>query len=306
MSTKLSHNQVHTLPWEMPDLSTSPLDLSELEAEIQDLFTNQPGVKPHRQNEGSACLHRVGTGKAAVGWAPEVFDQVAVGELPANWAFFGDAPDTGLAEADSIDEIRRNRAAAKEILEKAHRDAQEVILRAEQEAAEMRARNQAKVDQAITEGRQQGWDSARQEAASMLQSVSAMIQEIASWKAGLFTQGETILREMAHEIAVVMFGEGVQMDNEGLQRNLNRILENAHSLGDLKIFINPRDAATLDHSWREVQELVMGSRVQLIPSDSILPGGCFVQGQMGTVDAQVETQLKAVLETLNTPVEGEV
>ena len=55
----------------------------------------------------------------------------------------------------------------------------------------------------------------------------------------------------------------------------------------------------LDPAWREYQQLISGNRIQIIPSDGIKAGGCFVQGQMGTVDARVETQMKAVLEVFN-------
>jgi flagellar biosynthesis/type III secretory pathway protein FliH len=74
-------------------------------------------------------------------------------------------------------------------------------------------------------------------------------------------------------------------------------MENAQGLGDLNIFLNPRDAKLLDSSWSEYQLLVSGNKVRIIPSEKITPGGCMVKGNMGTVDARVETQLAAVLNT---------
>jgi flagellar biosynthesis/type III secretory pathway protein FliH len=103
---------------------------------------------------------------------------------------------------------------------------------------------------------------------------------------------------MLVEIAQKMFGEGVELNPEALQINLNRIMENAQGLGDLKIFLNPRDAKLLDSSWSEYQMLVTGDKVKIIPSGRITSGGCYIKGNMGNVDGRVETQLNAVLKTL--------
>jgi flagellar biosynthesis/type III secretory pathway protein FliH len=44
--------------------------------------------------------------------------------------------------------------------------------------------------------------------------------------------------------------------------------------------------------------LITGNKVRIIPSEKIQPGGCFVKGGMGMVDARVETQLAAILNTI--------
>ena len=96
-----------------------------------------------------------------------------------------------------------------------------------------------------------------------------------------------------------MFGEGVELDTNALQINLNHIMENAHGLGNLNIFLNPRDAKNLDPSWSEYQMLVSGDTVKIIPSGKITRGGAFVKGDMGVVDGRVETQLSAILKTFS-------
>jgi flagellar biosynthesis/type III secretory pathway protein FliH len=104
---------------------------------------------------------------------------------------------------------------------------------------------------------------------------------------------------MLKEISQTMFGEGVQLDANALQVNLNRIMEHAQRLGDLNILLNPRDAHLLDTSWSEYQFLITGNKVRIIPSEKITPGGCVVKGNMGMVDGRVETQLASVLSTID-------
>jgi flagellar biosynthesis/type III secretory pathway protein FliH len=45
--------------------------------------------------------------------------------------------------------------------------------------------------------------------------------------------------------------------------------------------------------------LITGNKVRVVPSEKILPGGCFVKGGTGAVDARVETQLASVLNTID-------
>ena len=66
-----------------------------------------------------------------------------------------------------------------------------------------------------------------------------MVEEVQAWKTDLMSQGEHIVVDMLVEIAEKMFGEGVELNPEALQINLNCVMESAHGLGDLNIFMNP-------------------------------------------------------------------
>jgi flagellar biosynthesis/type III secretory pathway protein FliH len=91
------------------------------------------------------------------------------------------------------------------------------------------------------------------------------------------------------------------LESETLQQNYNRVLENARSMGDITIYMNPEDALALGPYWREYQVSISGREVQIIPSESIRRGGCFVDGKWGSVDARIETQLKSIMDTLSQP-----
>ena len=45
--------------------------------------------------------------------------------------------------------------------------------------------------------------------------------------------------------------------------------------------------------------------MRTLPSEKITPGGCVIKGNMGMVDARVETQLTAVLDTMTEVSEAE-
>jgi len=76
-------------------------------------------------------------------------------------------------------------------------------------------------------------------------------------------------------------------------------------LGNLRIYVNPEDAGLLGPYWRELQESITTHKIEVVPSSSIARGGCYVNGQWGSADGRIETQLKAIIDTLE-PEENDV
>ncbi len=155
----------------------------------------------------------------------------------------------------------------------------------------------------VEEGYQQGWQASQADAASIIQSAHEVVSELIRWREDMLARSETTLISMIRDIARFMFGDGVKLDELGLQMNLSRVLENAKSLGDVRIFLNPADAIRLDPAWKEYQSMLSGNKVIIVPSESIKPGGCFVQGETGSIDARVEAQLENALGVFDQTVE---
>ncbi len=180
-------------------------------------------------------------------------------------------------------------------LENAHVQAQELIRQAEEEAGRMRLKAADDMEALRQAGYREGLERAQAEMAAALQACADLVAETRAWQANLASASEDIVLEMIREMAAAVFGDGVVLEDQSLQMNLNRVLQNASALGDLKIYLHPQDAARLDPAWKEYQSLVLGSKVQIIPAEGITRGGCYIQGQMGAVDARVETQMRNVL-----------
>lgn len=180
-------------------------------------------------------------------------------------------------------------------LEDAHNQAQDLIRQAEEEAGMIRLKAADEMESMRQAGYREGMERAQAEMASALQACADLVAETRAWQANLASASEGIILDMIREMAAAVFGDGVVLDEQALQKNLNRVLENASALGDLKIYLHPQDAARLDPAWKEYQSLVLGSKVQIIPAEGITRGGCYIQGQMGAVDARVETQMRNVL-----------
>lgn len=181
------------------------------------------------------------------------------------------------------------------IVEQAHQQAAEILRRAEEEAGQIRLRAADELEAMRQSGYREGLAQAQEEMKNALQACTELIAEAQVWKQNLVASSEQIVLEMVREMAVALFGQGVVLDDQALQINLNRIVEKASTLGELKVYLNPKDVACLDPEWKEYQALVLGSKVQVIPAEGITRGGCYIQGQYGAVDARVETQLRNLM-----------
>ena len=81
----------------------------------------------------------------------------------------------------------------------------------------------------------------------------------------------------------------------GAAELFSRALMHARTMGCLRIFVHPGDASRLDPDWRDFQVTISGQRIQIVPTDSVHPGGCFIEGDHGAVDARIETRMGAVM-----------
>ncbi|MBI5943510.1 MAG: hypothetical protein HY864_04015 [Chloroflexi bacterium] len=295
--------------WSPPDFET---EISEYEVDIQKeqlLTLFGADMKKARKGNRSA-LYAAGADQNFSSWLPESIDaRPAVRK--AEWAFIEmtEAADDESDEAQMPDPIASIppihaqqpdlNGEAPMILERARIQAEEIILAAQSEADNVLLQAQSEIEDQKKEGYQQGQNAARLEMEDALKTVRSMIDEVDGWKAALMAQGEQILVEMLKEISRKMFGDGVELDKNALQANLNRIMESAHGLGSLNIFLNPKDARMLDSAWVDQQMLITGGQAKIIPSGNITRGGCYVKGNMGTVDGRVETQLDAFLKTFD-------
>jgi flagellar assembly protein FliH len=214
------------------------------------------------------------------------------------------APVATVVAFPTVSAVRRSAAdLTAGIVAEARRKADEILSQAQLVADETVQRTAAQSEQAIAGGYAEGYslgqEAARAEAASSLQSAQAMISELADWRERVISQSEETIIDMIRQIATLMFGSGIQLDKDALQTYLSEVVENTRSLGDLNIFLNPDDFTRLESTWAERQAQIRGSRVRVTGSATVLPGGCLIKSQMGSVDASVETKLAAVLETLS-------
>ncbi len=299
--------------WSPPELLVEPeqVVVDEQKEKILALFGLQELQGPEKK-EKRTSLHSAESSQQFINWTPGGMDWQPPFVGRDAWSFIEIASSKPVPlrrEVTVLDEPVQAAApqeepfdpekAAGAILRKARAEADEIIVDAQIAADNTLLQAQEEIEQQKAEGYRQGVGEAHVEMQAALQASHALVEEIREWQKGLLAQGEQVIVDMLKEISQTLFGEGAKLDPDALQVNLNRVMESAQGLGDLNIFINPRDSRLLDPSWAEYQLLISGDRVKVIPSENITVGGCYVKGSMGIVDARVETQLAAVMKSFD-------
>jgi flagellar assembly protein FliH len=313
---KLLHKadpNIHPKAWNPPDLDSDvPVrSQSTRKEQVQTIFQKEDENNANSKKKiEKSKLHRDGSNKNFASWQPghladqsesareDEWDFVEISDTPFDKSWKVKAPNFFSEDADQREFFISENEGTK-ILEKARHQAEEIILAAQTQADDVLMQAESEIDEQKKEGYRQGQNEARLEIEDAINTVKKMIEEVECWKTDLLSQSEEILVGMIKDISVKMFGEGVELDSRALQSNLNRVMENAHGLGALKIFMNPRDAKLLDSYWSEQQMLMLGEQVKIVPANNIKPGGCLIKGSMGTVDGRIETQLDAILKTFD-------
>ncbi len=256
-----------------------PQDLSEF---LSVFHSEDPTDASKNDPRSGGAFKGYRAGGAILPWQPGDFGElVAITRQP--WKPARATPVVELAP----DPVTLAQGQAAEILAKAQEQADQIVANAQNRAEEI-----------TLEAHQTGWGIAEAETVTMITTAKEIVKQVSAWREEMLAQSESDVIGLVKAVAEKMFGEGVALDPKSLQETFDRALEDARALGDLRIYVSPEDAANLDPYWREFQISMSGHQVQVIPSEAIRRGGCFINGQLGAVDARVETQLKAIVETL--------
>jgi flagellar biosynthesis/type III secretory pathway protein FliH len=78
-----------------------------------------------------------------------------------------------------------------------------------------------------------------------------------------------------------------------------RAVSEASRLGNLRVYMNPKDEENLVSLWQDSEINVSGQKIQLVPSENIERGGCFVEGEFGSVDSRIGIQLETIQSQIN-------
>jgi flagellar biosynthesis/type III secretory pathway protein FliH len=271
-------------PWIPAEMETNTSPLSEDGVQsMLDLFKKTPGALNLRGSNGSKVIKAAAGEIGSTPWLPGealvIVNQMNSGEwIPASSWGGVETPTSALHSA--------------------RREAERIIAEAKSQAELILVDTRNQADTLILNAHQEGWQAAEAETEGMLSTARAIVEQISGWRDEMLAKSQEEVLEMIRVIAQRMFGEGIVLPSETLQEAFNQALQDARSLGDLRLYVHPQDATRLDPYWRDFQVAVGGHQMKIIPSEAIRRGGCFIDGQLGSVDARVETQLKSIMEVL--------
>jgi type III secretion protein L len=168
------------------------------------------------------------------------------------------------------------RAEARRLLAEAEREARELRETAEREARELR-------EAAYEEGRE----------AALLEFTELLLEARERRDAALQSAERDLLR-LAVKIAEKIIGREVESDAGALADIVSTALRHARQNESLTVRVNPSDMPAVESHRARLDPSGRARFLDLVSDPRVRPGGCIIESESGTVDAQLSTQLRVL------------
>lgn len=151
-----------------------------------------------------------------------------------------------------------------------------------------------RVKSEMVRAERQGFDQGRQEG---LAEVTQIIVEAKSLKEKMFSDNEREIISLVYEIAEKILGREFK-ESETVLDLIRQALHTA--IGQQVVLcVNPQDLEVVKNNHQPLMSLLEGSKtLQIRQDDKVAKNGCRIETEIGTVDAQLETQLAAIKKAL--------
>lgn len=192
----------------------------------------------------------------------------------------------GAGKVVSAEDLRLG-AERRASIESAKRDAEAIRERAKALYLEVENRVKAAEDKGFHEGREKGL-------ADVTEALVKIRADNVKLMAGLEKQSLTLVFEIARKV----IGDAFKASEEALAGMIRQAL--SASLGNsLTVFLNPADYERIKASQPKIISALHGSQaLNLRPAEAVKPDCCLVESELGTVEADLELQLKAIAKAL--------
>jgi len=176
--------------------------------------------------------------------------------------------------------------------------AEKIIAEAEAEAARIKQKAQRILDEVETvreRARQEGFAAGESKG---LSQVTEKLMKVELAKERFYKETEKEIIKLVMAVAEKVIGKIVEERPDVIRDVVRQALE--RSIGDrITVRLNPFDYKTLVQENIEFRDVLdRTKRLHFKEDDTIAKGGCIVETEVGTIDAQIETQLDAIRKAL--------
>lgn len=174
----------------------------------------------------------------------------------------------------------------------------EILEQARAEAGEIKEHAKKlylQVEDKVREAREQGFADGRE---AGLASAAEMLTQIAKQNKEAMASLEKDTLKIIFEIASRIIGDAFKASDEALLGMIRQAL--SASLGnELTVLLNPVDFERIKASQSGLVAALHGSQIlKLRPAEAVKPNSCVIESELGTIEADLESQLKAIKKAL--------
>ena len=175
----------------------------------------------------------------------------------------------------------------------ASQEAREIQARAIEKAAAIVAAAREEADRIRENAREEGRKEARAEANALL--VKARIE-----REKIIASAEPQLVALGRRIAEKIIGRELEVDESVIVDVVRGAIATVRQQSEIIIRANPEDLEALEAGRQDlISVLARAKDVTLRGDPEISRGGCVVESELGTIDAQLETQLDVLQRILS-------
>lgn len=176
---------------------------------------------------------------------------------------------------------------AKEIIAQAKKDAEKIRAEAKDLLSQVQAEMKKSKEEGFAAGKEEGLENALE-----------MLVRVKELRTQLFTDNEREIVKLVFEIAKKVIGREFTENDKAILNVIRLALSDA--VGDkIMVKVNPEDFEKVKKNEKELLKSIDNSAVLSFREDEeVKPGGCVVDTDIGTIDAQLETQLGAIKKAL--------
>lgn len=113
---------------------------------------------------------------------------------------------------------------------------------------------------------------------------------------------EYLVIETAYELAKKIIGREVERENiinDNVRQAINKIV----GANNVKLKLNPKDLEELTEASKNLIHSSSFTKIKIEPDERIERGGCFIETEIGNVDARITTQLNELRKKLEDSLE---
>ncbi len=207
-----------------------------------------------------------------------------IGKTTANVsAIFPSGGGGGVLNKKVLDASEKAKAVINEAVEEAER--------IRSEAREVMGHVEAEMEKAKTDG----YEIGREEG---LVTVTEEATKLQALREEFYKNAEPEIIKLVMMISEKVIGKMVRENEDTIKSIVRQAVDS--SLGErITVRLNPEDYKTVTNDELEFKDILdRTKRIFFKEDDSITKGGCIVETEVGTIDARLETQLKAIRKAL--------
>lgn len=184
--------------------------------------------------------------------------------------------------------------------------AEAMLSEAQQHVEQMlnQARTQVDVwqEEARQQGLQAGYESARQaveaELTEVVQTAQEVLQSLLPARDAFFNEAREHIADLALAVARKIIGREITLDPKTVTDIVATVIDQAQVEPPCRVHVHPKDYDLLHPHWEAVAALQRGGDTwELVSDQQVSRGGCVLEIQGGSLDAQLDTQLNQVART---------